>query len=165
MEIIFWRKQPAFSAGFETSSTTTAFALYELALQPDIQNTLRKEIVEVLDKSGGKITYDLTMSLTYLDMVISETLRMYPPLGYVNRMPNEAYKVPNSELVIEKDTAVYIPMLGLHYDPEYFPNPDKFDPERFNEENKRNRPACVYFPFGEGPHNCIGTRLGLLQLR
>jgi len=83
---------------------------------------------------------------------------MYPPLGYVNRMPNEAYKVPNSELVIEKDTAVYIPMLGLHYDPEYFPNPDKFDPERFNEENKRNRSACVYFPFGEGPHNCIGEK-------
>lgn len=48
-----------FSAGFETSSTTTAFALYELALQPDLQNILRKEIVEALDKSGGKITYDM----------------------------------------------------------------------------------------------------------
>lgn len=154
-----------FTAGFETSSTTTAFALYELALQPDLQNTLRKEIVEALDKSGGKITYDLIMTSTYLDMVVSETLRMYPPLGYLNRMPNEAYKVPDSDFVIEKGTPIYIPMLGLHYDPEYFPNPDKFDPERFNEENKRNRPACVYFPFGEGPHNCIGTRFGLLQVK
>ncbi|KAL6418463.1 hypothetical protein ACFW04_012069 [Cataglyphis niger] len=154
-----------FSAGFETSSTTTAFALYELALQPDIQSTLRKEIVEALDKSDGKITYDMTTSLPYLDMVVSETLRMYPPLGYLNRMPSETYKVPNFDLVIEKDTPIYIPMLGLHYDPEYFPNPNKFDPERFNEENKRDRPACVYFPFGEGPRACIGTRLGILQIK
>lgn len=154
-----------FSAGFETSSTTTAFALYELALQPDLQNTLRKEIVEALDQSDGKITYDMAMSLPYLDMVVSETLRMYPPLGYINRMPNETYKVPNYDLVIEKGTPVYIPMLGMHYDPEYFPNPNKFVPERFSEENKRNIPPCVYFPFGEGPHACIGIRLGLLQIK
>ncbi|CAL1682606.1 unnamed protein product [Lasius platythorax] len=154
-----------FIAGFESSSTTTAFTLYELALQPDLQNTLRKEIVEALDKSGGKITYDMTMSLPYLDMVVSETLRMYPSLGYINRVPNETYKVPNSDHVIEKGTPVYIPILGLHYDPKYFPNPDKFDPEQFNEENKRNRPSCVYIPFGEGPHACIGIRLGLLQIK
>lgn len=54
-----------FSAGFETSSTTTAFALYELALQPDIQSTLRKEIVVALDKSGGKITYDMVYYMTF----------------------------------------------------------------------------------------------------
>ncbi|KMQ86586.1 cytochrome p450 6k1 [Lasius niger] len=148
-----------FSAGFETSSTTTAFTLYELALQSDIQNTLRKEIVEALDKSGGKITYDMIMSLPYLDMVINETMRMYPSLPFLNRMPNETYKVPNSDLLIEKGTPVYIPMLGLHYDPEYFPNPDKFDPQRFNEENKRNRPSCVYIPFGEGPRMCIGEEI------
>ncbi|XP_011866377.1 PREDICTED: cytochrome P450 6k1-like [Vollenhovia emeryi] len=154
-----------FSAGFETSSTTTAFALYELAIQPQIQNTLRKELLEGLQKSNGKITYDMAWSLPYLDMVISETLRMYPPLGYVNRMAMQTYKAPEYNLVIEKGTPVYISMLGMHYDPEYFPNPNKFDPERFTEENKRNRPACVYFPFGEGPHACIGNRFGLLQAK
>lgn len=87
---------------------------------------------------------------------MSETLRMYPPLGYLNRMAVQKYKVPEYNLVIEKDTPVYISMLGLHYDPKYFPNPNKFDPERFNEENKRSRPPCVYIPFGEGPHACIG---------
>ncbi|KYN40636.1 Cytochrome P450 6k1 [Trachymyrmex septentrionalis] len=154
-----------FSAGFETSSTTTTFALYELAMQPEIQNALRKEIFEALEKSNGKITYDMVWSLPYLDMVMSETLRMYPPLGYINRMANQTYKVPEFNLVIEKGTPCYISMLGLHYDPEYFPNPNKFDPERFNEENKRNRPSCVYFPFGEGPHACIGNRFGLLQTK
>lgn len=99
------------------------------------------------------------MSLPYLEMVISETLRKYPPLGFLNRMAMQTYEVPNSNLILEKGTPVYIPMLGLHYDPEYFPDPDKFNPERFNEENKRNRPSCVYFPFGEGPHACIGKEI------
>jgi len=154
-----------FSAGFETSSTTTAFALYELAMQPKLQNILREELLEALKKSNGQISYDMTWSLPYLDMVVSETLRMYPPLGYLNRMAMQTYKVPEYNLVIEKGTPVYISMLGLHYDPAYFPNPNKFDPERFNKENKCNRPPCVYFPFGEGPHTCIGNRFGLMQIK
>lgn len=92
-------------------------------------------------------------------MVVSEALRKYPPLGFLNRKTMQTYEVPNSNIVLEKDTPIYIPMLALHYDPEYFPEPDKFDPERFNEENKRNMPACVYFPFGEGPHTCIGEEI------
>ncbi|KMQ85242.1 cytochrome p450 6k1, partial [Lasius niger] len=95
------------------------------------------------------------LSLPYLDMVVSETLRMYPTLPFLDRVTTETYKMPNSDLVLEKDTPIYISMLGMHYDPEYFPDPDKFDPERFNEENKHNIPSCAYFPFGEGPHACI----------
>lgn len=89
-------------------------------------------------------------------MVVSETLRMYPILPFLDRVATDTYKVPNSDLIIEKGTPIYISMLGMHYDPEYFPNPDKFDPERFSEENKRNIPSCVYLPFGDGPHACIG---------
>jgi len=81
---------------------------------------------------------------------------MYPPLGHINRTTTKSYKVPNSNVVIEKGTPIFISMLGMHYDPKYFPNPNEFDPERFNIENKRNRPSCIYFPFGEGPHMCIG---------
>lgn len=154
-----------FSAGFETTATTISFALYELALNPEMQSRLRTEILEALNQSGGKISYDLVMSLPYLDMVVSEALRMYPPLGYLNRVTNEPYKLPHTDQVLEKGTPIYISMEGMHYDPEYFPNPEKFDPERFNEENKRNIPSCVYFPFGEGPHSCIGNRFGLLQAK
>lgn len=154
-----------FSGGFETSSTTISFTLYELAIHPEIQNRVRKEILDALKKSDGKITYDMTMSLPYLDMVISETLRKYPPLPFLDRLATNTYKVPDFDLVIEKNTPIYISMLGMHYDPEYFPDPDKFDPERFNEENKRNILSGTYFPFGEGPHACIATRLGLLQTK
>ncbi|KAM0726381.1 Cytochrome P450 6k1 [Formica fusca] len=154
-----------FAAGFETSATTLSFALYELALHPEIQNKLRKEILQMLVKSNGKITYEMIMSLPYLDMVFSETLRMYPPVEHLNRITTETYNVPNSNLVIEKGTPVFISVRGLHYEPKYFPDPDKFDPERFNEENKRDRPAYVYLPFGEGPRACIGIRLGLLEMK
>lgn len=95
-------------------------------------------------------------------MVVSETLRMYPTLPFLDRVTTETYKMPNSDVVLEKGTPIYISMLGMHFDPEYFPDPNKFDPERFNEENKRNRPSCVYFPFGEGPRACIGKKIDLI---
>lgn len=66
------------------------------------------------------------------------------------------YKIPGTNVTIEKDTAVYIPMFGLHYDPEFFPNPQKYDPDRFCESNPHKYPAFAYIPFGEGPRNCIG---------
>ncbi|KAL6437257.1 hypothetical protein ACFW04_005052 [Cataglyphis niger] len=154
-----------FTGGYEPSSTTMAFTLYELAIHPEIQDKLRKEIHNALDENDNKITYDMVLSLPYLDMVVSEVLRMYPTLPFLDRVTTQTYKMKNSDLVLEKGTPIYISMLGMHFDPEYFPDPHKFDPERFNEENKRNRPSCVYFPFGEGPRACIGTRLGLLQAK
>ncbi|EZA62496.1 Cytochrome P450 6k1 [Ooceraea biroi] len=159
--------QPAsfFSAGSETTAVSVAFLLHQLAVYPDIQTKLRSKILDALSKTNGEITYDMTMSLPYLEMVVSESLRMYPPLGYLNRIANNTYKMPNSDLVVEKGTPIFISMLGMHFDPEYFPNPNKFDPERFTEENKQNRPSCVYFPFGDGPHMCIGTRFAYLQMK
>ncbi|CAD6240451.1 GSCOCT00008795001.2-RA-CDS, partial [Cotesia congregata] len=154
------------SAGFETSSSTMSFTLYEMALQPEIQNKLRAEIIKGLEQTDGKITYDLVaMNFPYLDMVIAETLRKYPPLPVLDRVTNENYKIPNSNLVLEKGTPVMISISGLHMDPEYFPNPEKYDPERFSEANKKTRKPCVYLPFGEGPHVCIGMRIGLLQTK
>lgn len=154
-----------FTGGFETSSTLMSFAFYELAKQQSIQAAVRKEITEALEETGGKITYDMMSKLPYLDTVLSETLRMYPPLGFLDRIATADYKVPNSDVIIEKGTPVFIPMLGMHYDPEYFPDPEKFDPDRFSEQNKKNRVPFTYFPFGDGPHVCIGQRIGLLQAK
>lgn len=66
------------------------------------------------------------------------------------------YKLPGTDIILDKGTAVCFPLLGLHYDPKYFPEPQKYDPERFSEANKRKYPFGAYMPFGEGPHNCIG---------
>lgn len=74
----------------------------------------------------------------------------------MQRRCEQNYNVPGTDLVLEKGALVHIPVLALQRDPEYFPNPDEFDPERFSPENKRNIPQCSYMPFGDGPRICIG---------
>nr|QLL22071.1 cytochrome P450 [Tribolium confusum] len=150
-----------FVAGFETTSSTIAFTLYELCLHPHIQQKLRAEISSCIKEHGG-ITYEAIQDMKYLQMCVSETLRKYPVLPFLDRTCKQDYKIPNSDVVIEKGTPVFIPMFGLHYDEEFYPNPEKFDPERFSEENIKNITPFSYIPFGEGPRNCIGERFGLL---
>ncbi|XP_049762157.1 cytochrome P450 6k1-like [Schistocerca cancellata] len=154
-----------FGAGFETSSSTMSFALHELALHPHCQTKLQHEIDSVLKETGSDITYDALSKMPYLDKVVSETLRKYPALPLLNRECTQEYKIPDSDVVLEKGTPISISVLGLHHDPKYFPEPERFDPERFCEEQKAKRHPYVYLPFGEGPRNCIGMRLGLLQTK
>ncbi|XP_030761413.1 cytochrome P450 6a2-like [Sitophilus oryzae] len=154
-----------FLAGFETSSTTITFAFLELAQNQDVQDKLRSEILKVLERYNGEFSHEALMEMTYLDMIVNETLRLYPPLAFLPRICNKTYKVPDTEVVIENGTRVNIPIWGLHKDPEYYPDPEKFNPENFSEENKAARPDFTYMPFGEGPRMCIGLRFGLLQTK
>ncbi|XP_030754993.1 probable cytochrome P450 6a14 [Sitophilus oryzae] len=152
-----------FAAGYETSSTTTTFALLELSQDQEIQDKLRAEIKDVLERHDGKITYDAVMEMTYLEMVLNETLRKYPPVPVIPRLCTKDYHVPDTDVVIKKGTNVRIPVWGIQTDPEYFPNPDKFNPENFNAENKTKIHEMAFIPFGEGPRMCIGLRFGKLQ--
>ena len=81
---------------------------------------------------------------------------MYPPLPNLNRRCTKNYTLPDTNVVVEEGTSLLISALGLHMDPEYYPEPEKFDPERFSEENKKARHPFVHLPFGDGPRNCIG---------
>ncbi|KYB24705.1 cytochrome P450 6BK2 [Tribolium castaneum] len=154
-----------FIAGFETSSTTMTFALYELAKNQEIQSQVREEIDAVLKKHDGKITYDSIQDMKFMNQVIDETLRKYPPIPFVTRKCVNNYQIPGENIVIEKGTTVIIPILGIHYDKDYYPNPEKFDPERFTEKNKNARHHYAHIPFGEGPRICIGARFGLMQTK
>lgn len=87
---------------------------------------------------------------------VLETLRKYPPVPALHRKCVKDYPIPDSDIVLEKGTNTMIPVVGLHYDPDYYPEPSKFDPERFSEEAKQKIPQCAYIPFGDGPRNCIG---------
>lgn len=91
--------------------------------------------------------------------LFTETLRKYPPVPGTVRVCNENYKVPGTNVVIEAGTRVHIPIYGIQNDPEYYPDPDTFDPERFSTENKGSRPAFAYLPFGEGPRICLGNTI------
>ncbi|BFG03551.1 probable cytochrome P450 6a23 [Drosophila madeirensis] len=152
-----------FVAGFETSSTTMGFALYELAQNQDTQNILRNEINDVLAKHNNEFTYEGVKEMKYLEQVVMETLRKYPVLAHLTRKTDTDFSPEDPKYFIAKGTTVVIPALGIHYDHEIYPEPEKFQPERFTEEAIAARPACTWLPFGEGPRNCIGLRFGIMQ--
>ncbi|XP_077270870.1 LOW QUALITY PROTEIN: putative cytochrome P450 6a14, partial [Temnothorax americanus] len=149
-----------FLAGFETSTATATFALYELAHH---QDKVYKEIDETLTKHD--LTYDAMNKMPYLTKVISETLRQYPPLSMLNHICTKDINLPTTNIYLLKGTSIFIPILGLHRDPSIYPNPDKFDPERFNTDEKARRHPYAYLPFGEGPRICIGTKFGHVQTK
>lgn len=74
-------------------------------------------------------------------------------------------KYDDKTFLIEKGVTFYIPIWSLHHDPLYFPDPDRFDPERFNDENRGNIDPDTYLPFGIGPRNCIGSRFALMEMK
>ncbi|XP_076269064.1 cytochrome P450 6k1-like [Rhynchophorus ferrugineus] len=152
-----------FIAGFETSATTMTYALLELAQNEDIQEKVRQEVNEVLAKYDGVMTYEAMLDLKYTESVIMETMRKYPPVALLPRVCTKDYTIPDTKVTIKKGTAVLISTWGLHKDPEYFPNPEKFDPTRFSQENKKNIRDYTYMPFGEGPRMCLGLRFGMMQ--
>ncbi|NP_001352506.1 cytochrome P450 6a2 [Musca domestica] len=152
-----------FVAGFDTSSTTMSYALYELAQNLGIQDKLRQEICEVLEKHQQNFSYECMKDMVYLDQVISETLRKYPVAPALFRKSTARYETSNPRYYIEKGTMVIIPSESYHHDAEYFPQPEKFDPERFSPMNVKNIRSCTYLPFGDGPRNCIGMRFGRMQ--
>ncbi|XP_017468128.1 PREDICTED: probable cytochrome P450 6a21 [Rhagoletis zephyria] len=153
-------------AGFETSSTTLSFALYELAQHEDVQQRARDEILEVMARHGDKLTYECMSEMVYLNQIISETLRLYTVLPILNRQCLEDYPVPGfPKYVIKRNMRVLIPAGAMHRDPDLYTNPDKFDPEHFSPEKVAQRDVIEFLPFGEGPRNCIGMRFGQMQAR
>ncbi|XP_074030274.1 cytochrome P450 6k1-like [Leptinotarsa decemlineata] len=151
-----------FAAGFESSSTTITMTLFELSQKPEIQNRLRNEIEECMKQHDNEVTYDMLMKMEYLNAVIEETLRKWPPLTTLTRVCVKDYTFRDSDVTIDKNTTVIIPALGFQLDSEYYPNPMEYDPERFMDKNAKH-PG--YFPFGEGPRMCIGMRFGHMQVK
>nr|CAD7408533.1 unnamed protein product [Timema poppensis] len=139
----------------------------------------RKDFLQMLIKlkNKGRIESDALVSkdddhLKNLDQFVAkgndgdiETLRKYPSVSNLERRCTKEYVIPHTDVTVEKGTLVMIPVYALHHDPDYFPDPEKFDPERFNQDNKNSFPQYAYLPFGEGPRICIGMRFGLMQVK
>lgn len=123
--------------------------MYELALNPDVQERLRKENEEILAKHNGEVTYDAIMEMKYLDMVFNETMRKYPVVDSQMRSCSKDFKIPNSELTIPAGTLIFISSAALHNDERFWDNPSKFDPERFSDENVKQQQPFSYIPFSK----------------
>ncbi|KAL0968495.1 hypothetical protein UPYG_G00267600 [Umbra pygmaea] len=151
-----------FLAGYETSSNTLAFTCYLLAEHPECQRCLQDEVDQMFTRYDSP-DYSNVQELKYLDMVISEALRLYPPGFRFARDVDEDCMVNGQFL--PKGATLVIPAGFLHCDPEYWPEPQKFIPERFTAEAKANRHPFVYLPFGAGPRSCVGMRLAQLEIK
>ncbi|XP_077372715.1 thromboxane-A synthase [Festucalex cinctus] len=149
-------------AGHETSSSTLAFTCYLLAIHPECQWRVQEEVDDFFSKHESP-DYTNVQELKYLDMVVCEALRLYPP-GFRFSREIEQDCVVNG-VWLPKGALLEIPAGFLHYDPEHWPEPEKFIPERFTPEAKASRHAFVYLPFGAGPRNCVGMRLAHLEIK
>ncbi|CAH0587992.1 unnamed protein product [Chrysodeixis includens] len=149
--------------GYETSATTVSYLLYQLALNQDVQEKVIQEVDEVLKENNGEVTYDCLMNMKYLTKVFDETLRMYSIVEPLQRKATVDYKIPGTDVTIEKGTVLLISPRGIHYDEKYYPKPEVFDPNRFDADVAGSRHPCAYLPFGLGQRNCIGMRFGRLQ--
>ncbi|GFS49408.1 cytochrome P450 3A8 [Nephila pilipes] len=154
-----------FLAGYDTTASTLSFASYLLALNPGIQNTLYEELREVLQRHKGELTYEALQDMKYLDNVISETLRIYPPSPRLERLTEADFKLGDTGITLPKGMIVSIPNYALQHDPKLFPDPEKFDPDRFTAEERAKRDPYAYLPFGAGPRNCVGMRFALMQIK
>uniref|UniRef100_A0A8D0KXL3 Thromboxane-A synthase n=1 Tax=Strix occidentalis caurina TaxID=311401 RepID=A0A8D0KXL3_STROC len=149
-------------AGYETTTSTLSFATYLLATNPECQEKVLQEVDEFSAKHMVP-DYQNVQELPYLEMVIAETLRMYPPAFRFTREAAEdcivlGQRIPAGAVI---ETAVG----HLHHNPEFWPEPEKFMPERFTEEAKKERHPFAYLPFGAGPRGCIGMKMGLLETK
>ena len=151
-------------AGYETLATTMTMLCYQLAMNPDKQEKLAVEIDSFWAASGEHIDYDKLRELPYLDACLSETLRITPPFIRSERVCEKDWKHEESGLAIKKGTVVMIPAHAVHNNEKYWPEPEKFIPERFLPENKDNINQYAFLPFGAGPRNCIGSRFAKQEM-
>ncbi|XP_058462595.1 cytochrome P450 9e2-like [Malaya genurostris] len=157
-----------FTAGFDTVSSCLMFLVYELTINPDVQQRLYAEVLQTAKEHEGlPLSYESLQNMKYMDMCVSESLRLWPPIPLVDRLCVSDYRVDDGRLhfTIEKGAGISIPIHGLHRDSRYFPDPERFDPERFNDRNKVCINMGAYLPFGVGPRNCIGSRFALMEVK
>lgn len=160
-----------FFAGFETLSRAVSFMCHELACNPNIQEKLFAEVDQIaseLESNGEKLTYETLQKMKYMEMVVSETLRKWTPLPSIDREVTKPINLENYDGITVKlalNDIVWIPVFAIHRDPKYWPEPLKFDPERFTEKNKLNIMPGTYMPFGNGQRACIASRFTMMAIK
>ena len=155
-----------FAAGHETTSNALTWTWYLLSQHPEVQARLHQELDEVLGRgvNGRLPTLDDLPHLPYTEMVIKESLRLYPPAWILGAR----HAVVDTEIngyPIPKESLIFISPYVMHRQEQYYPNPEQFDPERFSPEREAELPRYAYIPFGGGPHVCIGNSFAMMEAR
>lgn len=127
-----------------------------LGIHKEVQERCHQEIKNIFGESDRPCTFADTLEMKYLERVIFETLRMYPPVPIIARKVNQDVKLATMDAVIPSGTTVVIGTFKIHRRPDFYKNPEKFDPDNFLPENTQNRHYYAYIPFAAGPRSCVG---------
>ncbi|CAG2177864.1 unnamed protein product, partial [Oppiella nova] len=146
-----------FFAGFDTTAAALTHAIFYLSVHPECQQILYDEL-----KTCEDFTYETLVHLKYLNAVINETLRLTPSITRMQRECLQDYNLGNTGITIPKGASVEIYPYAIHQDPDYWPNPNDFLPDRWF---KPSHHPCAYLPFGGGPRICVGQRFAISVMR
>lgn len=148
-----------FLAGHETTANALAWTWALLAQHPDVERRLHAELDEVV--GAGEVMPEMIPRLIYTRMVIAEAMRLFPPAWAIGRRAVETFDIGG--YTVPRDTIVLVSQFLLHRDRRFFPEPERFDPERWRPEQQHGRPRFAYFPFGGGNRVCIGESFAWME--
>ncbi|XP_046637353.1 cytochrome P450 4V2-like [Daphnia pulicaria] len=147
----------------DTTSVAMAWFLYLMAKCPEHQQLVTDELGQIFCDSDRPVTAQDLTRLKYLECCIKETLRLYPPFPVICRYLTEEVQI--GYYILPKDLTVMINIYGTHRNPEFFPDPDSFKPERFLPENSVDRHPYVFIPFSAGVRNCIAPKYAMMEMK
>ncbi|CAK1600343.1 unnamed protein product [Parnassius mnemosyne] len=153
-----------FVAGVQPSASAIFSTLVELGRNPNDLKRVHDEIDKAFEKHNT-ITVDAIQEMEYLDMSLNEAMRIHPAVGYLTRECVRDTVLPVGNIKVSKGTKIFTPIFEYHHDPNIFPDPKVFKPERFSRENRSTLPDNVFMPFGKGNRTCIGNRYATLQVK
>lgn len=149
-----------FAAGHETTANLLAWTWAWLAKFPHVRRVMQRELDEVLgDRPARAEDYG---KLPYTRMVLSEVLRLCPPAWFISRRVEQRIELEDGP-VLEPGSLAFVAPYVTHRHPDFWEDPEAFDPERFSEARSKDRPSFAYFPFGGGPRKCIGDTFALVE--
>ncbi|CAH2222471.1 cytochrome P450 4F22 isoform X1 [Pelobates cultripes] len=151
--------------GHDTTASGLSWILYNLARHPEYQEKCREEIRELIrGKDTEELNWDELSQLPFTTMCIKESLRLHPPVTAVSRRCTEDIKLPDGK-VIPKGNICLISIYGTHHNPLVWPNPQVYDPYRFDPENSKDKSPHAFIPFSAGPRNCIGQNFAMSEMK
>lgn len=147
-------------AGHETTAATLTWVWYLLSQHPEVERRLHAEVDQVL--GGRPATLSDIPRLVYTKMIVSETLRLYPPVWLLPRKTINPDRLDHHNIPANSDVLVCV--YTIHRHPRFWHEAERFDPERFATDKGPERDSCAYLPFGAGPRTCLGSRFGLMEV-
>ncbi|XP_029155595.1 cytochrome P450 4g15-like [Nylanderia fulva] len=151
--------------GHDTTAAGSSFALCALGCHQDIQARVHEELDAIFGDSDRQCTFQDTLEMKYLERVILETLRLFPPVPAIARQLNEDVKIITGNYILPKTATVLIPQFAVHRSEKYYPNPTVFNPDNFLLERMQQRHYYAFIPFSAGPRSCVGRKYAMLKLK